>query len=1320
MKQCFHLIKKHINTFISREFEMNSGKLRQRNISVSVCGGSPVRIRRSESPQGRIKLSYFRHGSVSPQRASESNGNDKATSQLNRVQRRHSLVIHRKSPSPITNSCDRIYIYQQNENPTPTIELGTDINMTRTNNVRITNSQYERSMYHTTLTPRTNGIAIMIGSTNSTSNRTSDKILLTNDSHNSNSVLSLGRIGEPGLYDLGIPVDSNSISHSTSQSDNCNLNFSAPPCLSITKQPIVRCPVSNSHSISISVNGSTALLLNGNNDNLCSLYQESNNERTTKINLQNKNVTLNDRPPLPHSDTNFGKKGGFGVVRISATNSATALRNLPPKTPTNFSARNHSKLLHSSGSYENLQAYGTRRLSLTDRNHEFTKLRYRSVLTNALSPNSSQQLFHSSCDHYIEAMPNAQSMGIEEIKTNCSPQARLANPTMVSNTSDYRTQAANIDLRSLLNSRTPRNNNSPVRQNILAAGNKISGSNVSDQVKNVRSSFSGTNSQNYFRIQIPSTRAISRPKGFAMTDSLKLYEEQIFSHCQPSQRPQSWCLDFDQPRDENNPVDDSHSSSPASTVSSSFSSSSSSDTSQLLSQNHTDLRRIRNVPYYTPPAHPRNPQRYFHQNAPIITSSTGLVTSEATTPTSGAPFGRRLSEIIKETHPSQKCQNNNNCVPVKSINEAISSNEIIHHYLNTQNSHFNHSDVIYSNAQSESIQTNSSYDTVRPINIPPSRLKSNFLLSRPSLPLQANVNDSQAPQIHCPRQHSCDENYSRSAFECRKSSLNEPSLFSGDNNNNVGERSSPPRLTPSPIIFSSSVSDRSDNNSSAIPPPLMDNHEDVIVSPIIAPSTTTSSNNSDGDISQKKDETHSRLTSPTGSFLLLPPPVPWNLDVSQEVVNETTPSLFVDNSNNIILKNNHYVNNISDSHRRCQSKDSLLSDDINFLNSPCSGHHHNHENKPLGLSPTHHLDFDSFGISEMTDSNTYAFSTLDSDCLAWMRLSIRDVTHRFTEDLNNSPELQLPDLDTLSRPCVHHWVDIFNSNPLGLRLNFVDDSCRLAGTLRIYINLIKPVKMSLRRTLDMLPSSATTSPEPNSPNNLNSHENGNGSNVGVPTPPRLVSFFLPRGTSKVVYVTSSTTSVNAIQSLLDRFHIQESARKFALYEHTLENNSISARKLSTSECPLLLLLNWVRTSTNREQFLELLKQKRIVLQENDACDIEWKDFTTAELTNFLRILDKEESEYRNAILYQYSLLRSQLEQRMKQLAVTNHVHHHYHQQHHLSNESSCTDDSLLDNNTNGPMYSRYYSHSHPYSLEETSEDNHLLPVMGHCNCRCSH
>ncbi|CAH8523994.1 unnamed protein product [Dicrocoelium dendriticum] len=211
----------------------------------------------------------------------------------------------------------------------------------------------------------------------------------------------------------------------------------------------------------------------------------------------------------------------------------------------------------------------------------------------------------------------------------------------------------------------------------------------------------------------------------------------------------------------------------------------------------------------------------------------------------------------------------------------------------------------------------------------------------------------------------------------------------------------------------------------------------------------------------------------------------------------------------------------------------------------------------------------------------------------------------------------------------------------------VDDSCRLAGTLRIHINLIKPVKMSLRQTMDMLPGPIDQLSSQNIPDGCD--ENSEQTEHLLPAPARLVSFFLPRGTSKVVYITSSTTSANAIQSLLDRFHIQESPRKFALYEHTLEQTTIIARKLSPSERPLLLLLDCARVSSNRDDFLQLLHKKRIVLQENDTCDIDWKEFSPAELTNFLRILDKEESEYKNVILYQYGMLRDKIIQRLKTL-----------------------------------------------------------------------
>ncbi|CAH8820470.1 unnamed protein product [Trichobilharzia szidati] len=608
---------------------MNNKSLEGRNIRVTVHSGPQINIlRRSASPQGggggRIKLSYFRHGSVSPPRTTNANYNANNTTTLSQVRcirRQNSLVIQRK-PTTNHSSYDMNFKCQQNTQPT---RLVMDIHTSgMTNAGRLKNNQYERSMQNTALTPNTNGssIAIMIGASNSST--TSNRIVSDNNNNNnkwlnrdssslsnSNPVSPIVRIGEQSLYDLGISVDRNPVSLSPSQTDNqtCGLNFSALPRLSeassIIQQPIVRCPVS---PVAISVSGSATLFLTGNNGGTISLYQKSSNNNnsneqiTQQVSPTSVNVHVNSRrPPLPRFESTCNKKGGHSVVRI------TALHNLRPTTttPTKFSpsVRNRPELLRPSGSYDNLLCNGAvRRCSLTEQNFQRPKLRCFSVLTtntsSSSSSNPSQRFFHSSSDHYVNAMPNAQSMGIEDIiKPNCSPQARLSTPTMINETSEQGSQ----DLRMLLNSRRPRNSVSSMRQqNMTPGGNKITTSNTSDQLRNIRSNVSGNN-PNYFRIQIPSTRAISRPKGFAMTDSLKLYEEQIFSHCQPHQRPQSWCLDFDQPRDEHNPVDDSHSSSPASTVSSSFSSSSSSDTSQLLSSshNHADLRRIRNPPYYS-------------------------------------------------------------------------------------------------------------------------------------------------------------------------------------------------------------------------------------------------------------------------------------------------------------------------------------------------------------------------------------------------------------------------------------------------------------------------------------------------------------------------------------------------------------------------------------------------------------------------------------------------------------------------------------------------------------------------------------------------
>ncbi|KAM3171419.1 hypothetical protein ACTXT7_016663 [Hymenolepis weldensis] len=94
---------------------------------------------------------------------------------------------------------------------------------------------------------------------------------------------------------------------------------------------------------------------------------------------------------------------------------------------------------------------------------------------------------------------------------------------------------------------------------------------------------------------------------------------------------------------------------------------------------------------------------------------------------------------------------------------------------------------------------------------------------------------------------------------------------------------------------------------------------------------------------------------------------------------------------------------------------------------------------------------------------------------------------------------------------------------------------------------------------------------------------------------------------------SSTSAQEVIQCLLDRFHIQESANKFALYEHTLETQTILSRKLPPSERPLSMVMHWVRSAQAiGEEFATAIRRKRIVLQENENWEVKDKDETNSQ------------------------------------------------------------------------------------------------------------
>lgn len=134
----------------------------------------------------------------------------------------------------------------------------------------------------------------------------------------------------------------------------------------------------------------------------------------------------------------------------------------------------------------------------------------------------------------------------------------------------------------------------------------------------------------------------------------------------------------------------------------------------------------------------------------------------------------------------------------------------------------------------------------------------------------------------------------------------------------------------------------------------------------------------------------------------------------------------------------------------------------------------------------------------------------------------------------------------------------------------------------------------------------------------------------------LTSFYMPRDAVKAIHITSKTTTREVIAALLGKFKVVDNPQKFALYEKTCDlqqTGKAKLHRLGDSECPLVLALKWSASG---------LTNKRLVLQENDTADIQWEAFSLPELGNFLRILDREEEEYRCQIQDKYSLLRHRI------------------------------------------------------------------------------
>ncbi|CAL9682764.1 unnamed protein product [Knipowitschia caucasica] len=134
--------------------------------------------------------------------------------------------------------------------------------------------------------------------------------------------------------------------------------------------------------------------------------------------------------------------------------------------------------------------------------------------------------------------------------------------------------------------------------------------------------------------------------------------------------------------------------------------------------------------------------------------------------------------------------------------------------------------------------------------------------------------------------------------------------------------------------------------------------------------------------------------------------------------------------------------------------------------------------------------------------------------------------------------------------------------------------------------------------------------------------------------PEGEAFYLPRGASKTLHVSSSNTVKEVIVALLNKFTVADNPAKYALYKRYRREEQVYVCKLGDTEKPLFL-----RLVAGPD-----LDTLGFVLKEQQTGEVMWDAFSIPELRNFLRILDKEEDEQREAVKRRYNIYRQRLEE----------------------------------------------------------------------------
>lgn len=133
------------------------------------------------------------------------------------------------------------------------------------------------------------------------------------------------------------------------------------------------------------------------------------------------------------------------------------------------------------------------------------------------------------------------------------------------------------------------------------------------------------------------------------------------------------------------------------------------------------------------------------------------------------------------------------------------------------------------------------------------------------------------------------------------------------------------------------------------------------------------------------------------------------------------------------------------------------------------------------------------------------------------------------------------------------------------------------------------------------------------------------------------AFYLPRGVTNTLHISSNNTVRQVIVALLSKFTVADNPAKYALYKRYRREEQVYVCKLADGEQPLFLRLV-AGPDTDTLSF---------VLREQQTGEVMWDAFSIPELRNFLRILDKEEDEQREAVIRRYESYRQRLQEALR-------------------------------------------------------------------------